>query len=487
MSSAPLTTRSQQTWLLALACFAGFMSGLDLNIVRLAMPRMSEVFHVDAGIISWVQILYILVLTCLLLVFGKLGDRWGYRPIFLSGIAVFTGGSVLCAVSEQIEILLAARALQAAGGAAMLALTTPLVSTLLPHGMQGNALGLVSASESLGITLGRFLGGVIVQYFDWQWIFLINVPVGVAALVVGFRVLPHLQPARREQGFDFVGAGLLFATLGPLLFAISMSDDWGWTSPAVVGALIVAALGLPGFVLVETRSTQPLLDLSIFNPNLVLAFATSFVKYFIESGLYFLVPFYLMLEKKMSPTLAGLIMVVPAGVQMCISVVTGWLSGRLGARALTFISMMVTSLSCALFVLLGPESGIGAILIAVAAIGVAKGLFIAPNRHRVMESAPEGKLGSVNGALETTGRAGVAFGICSFETVFSSYLPDRGASYLHASEAVLQYAFRSAFVFGLAVSVVGIVTAGLKIKRASGARELTGEAPSEGLPSPARS
>src|SRR5262249_2822338 len=148
--------------------FAGFMSGLDLNIVRLAMPRISAVFHVDAGIVSWVQIIYILVLTCLLLVFGKLGDRWGYRPIFLGGITVFTGGSLLCAAAQSIEMLLAARALQAAGGAAMMALTTPLVSTLLPHDRQGNALGLVSAAESLGITLGRFLGGVIVEHWDWQ-------------------------------------------------------------------------------------------------------------------------------------------------------------------------------------------------------------------------------------------------------------------------------------------------------------------------------
>src|SRR5262245_3627576 len=120
MGESPLTSRSLQNWLLALACFAGLMSGLDLNIVRLAMPALSRQFEVDAGIVSWVQIIYMLVLTCLLLVFGKLGDRWGYKPLFLSGLGVFTAGSLLCGVSGSIEMLLGARAVQAAGGAAMM-------------------------------------------------------------------------------------------------------------------------------------------------------------------------------------------------------------------------------------------------------------------------------------------------------------------------------------------------------------------------------
>jgi len=336
----------------------------------------------------------------------------------------------------------------------------------LPQSAQGRALGIVGACESLGITLGRFLGGVIVQYLSWQWIFLINVPVGIAALLLAYRALPRSEPVREQRSFDWAGAGLILLSLGPLLFAINMGNVFGWSHPLILGGFGVAVLSLCLFTGVEMRSAQPLLDLTIFRHlNLSLAFVTSFVKFFIESGLYYLVPFYLMLERKMSGTVAGLLLVIPAVVQMCISPATGWLTDRLGARWLAFTSMAITSLSCALFAMAGPDSGLVALAIAIATIGLSKGLFIAPNRHRIMDSAPPEKMGSVNGALETTTRAGVAFGICLFDAVFSSNLPERGARYLDAPTEVLDPAFRAAFEMGLMVSIVGLITSGISFPR----------------------
>ena len=182
---------SRQRWVLVLASFAALMSSLDLNIVRLALPAMSKQFQVGSSTVSWVQLIYILVLTCLLLVFGRLGDMWGYRRLFIAGLGIFTAASLAAALAPNIGILLAARAVQAVGGAAMLALTTPIISTFLPKAAHGRAIGIVAGWESLGITLGRFLGGVLVEYLDWRWIFLINLPVGLAALAVSWRVLPE--------------------------------------------------------------------------------------------------------------------------------------------------------------------------------------------------------------------------------------------------------------------------------------------------------
>lgn len=450
--------------LLTLACFAAFMAMLDLNIVRLAMPAISKHFHVDSSVVSWVQVIYILVLTCLLLVFGKLGDRLGYRRLFLGGLVVFTAGSLLSATAESMAWLLGARALQAAGGAAMTALTTPLVTAFLPSASKGLALGIVSACESLGITLGRYLGGVIVEYLDWRWIFLINVPVGVAAFLLTLWAMPQYTPGRKEKGFDAGGAVLLALTLGPLLFAINMGGTFGWTDPLILGAFALAAAGGCGFVLLERRIAAPLLDLSIFNPNLALAFVTSLVKFFIESGLYYLVPFFLMLEKEPNMTAqeAGLLLMIPALVQMSICLFTGRLTDLVGARPLGLISMLVTSLSCLLFALLTAHTHLWFIVAALSTIGLSKGLFIAPNRHRIMDSAPADKMASVNAALETTTRAGVALGVCSFEAVFSSHLSQRGADYLHAPESVLESGFRAAFLMGLAVSVIGVLAAGIR-------------------------
>lgn len=451
-------------WVLVLASFAALMSSLDLNIVRLALPALSEQFQVDSGVVSWVQLIYILVLTCLLLVFGRLGDMWGYRRLFVAGLALFTAASLAAALAPTMAVLLAARAVQAVGGAAMLALTTPIVSTFLPAADHGRAIGIVAGWESLGITVGRFLGGVLVEYLDWRWIFLINLPVGLAAIVVSLRVLPDTHEADDDRGFDYAGALFLGLFLGPLLLALNTGDQLGWTSMSILGMFAVAGAGLAGFILLERRLPRPLLDLSLFaHANLVLTFVTSFVKFFIESGLYFLAPFYLMLARGMSADLAGLLLVTPALVQMAVSPLTGRLTRRFGARRTCFASMVVTTLSCVLFHGLGAASAFAYVLVAIATIGLAKGLFIAPNRHRLMESAPPHKLGAVNGVLETTTRAGVALGICAFEAVFSAWVPDRGADYLHAPPAVLDAGFRAAFLMGVWVSLLGLASSAVSV------------------------
>lgn len=443
-------------WILALASFAAFMSGLDLNIVRLAMPALSDEFHVGSSVVSWVQLIYILVLTCLLLVFGRLGDMWGYRRLFVAGLGLFTLASLAAALAPTISILLTARAIQAIGGAAMLALTTPIVSTFLPKAEQGRAIGIVAGCESLGITLGRLLGGLLIEYLNWRWIFLVNLPVGLAAIWVSLRVLPDQQELEAGGGFDCGGAVLFTLFLGPLLFALNMGEKFGWASAAILGTFAIAGLALAGFVILERRRSQPLLDLSLFaHVNLVLAYITSFVKFFIESGLYFLLPFYLMLARGMSADLAGLLLVAPAIVQMTVSPLTGRLTLRFGSRWVCVTSMAVTTLSCVLCYELGAASRFAFILLAIATIGLAKGLFIAPNRHRLMESAPPHKLGAVNGVLETMTRAGVALGICGFEAVFAAWLPEHGADYLHARAAVLDAGFRAAFLMGTWASLNG--------------------------------
>lgn len=441
------------------------MSSLDMNIVRLALPALSAQFRVDSSVVSWVQLIYILVLTCLLLVFGRLGDIWGYRRLFVAGLAVFTGASLAAALAPTIAVLLTARAVQAVGGAAMLALTTPLVGSFLPKTEHGRAIGIVAGWESLGITLGRFLGGVLVEYLDWRWIFLINLPVGLAAIVVSLRVLPKGRDPEADRGFDVGGAMLFALFLGPLLLGVNLGDRLGWTSAAIGGMFGVAGLGLASFVAREHRCPKPLLDLSLFSHvNLVLAFVTSFIKFFIESGLYFLVPFYLMLARGMSPDLAGILLVAPAVVQMAVSPLTGRLTTRFGARRICFASMVVTTLCCVLFHRLGAASGWAYIVGAIACIGLAKGLFIAPNRHRLMESAPPHKLGAINGVLETTTRAGVALGICVFEAVFSAGLPEHGEDYLHAPAAVLDAAFRTAFLMGIFVSLLGLASSAISVE-----------------------
>ena len=462
-------------WILALGSFAGLMSSLDLNIVRLALPALSAHFHVGSGKVAWVQIIYILVLTCTLLLFGKLGDRWGFRRLFLIGIGVFTLGSLACALVGAFSLglyhLLAARAVQALGGAMMMALTTPIINRCLPHKDVGRALGIVAAWESFGITAGRYLGGVIVDHFSWEWMFYINLPVGVTALAIGWRVLPTRPPrADQDHRFDYGGAGLLFLFLGPLLLALNLAPEWGWAAPLVLTCFALCGIGLAGFIALERWLPYHLLDLSIFrHANLSLAVVTSFVKFFVESGLYFLLPFYLMLAKQLSAANAGLMLILPAIVQILVNPATGRLTVQWGSYGLCLLSMVVTLAAASMCWLLTPASSLVFILIAIALIGLAKGLFIAPNRHRVVESAPAGSMGSVNAMLETVTRSGVALGMCSFETVFSAWLPPH-VDYLQATPDMLTVGFRAAFLMGIIAAVIGLVAAAIRVRQPKAAK-----------------
>ena len=230
----------QDRWILILASFAALMSSLDLNIVRLALTGHVGAIsgRIQHGFLG--PVIYILVLTCLLLVFGRLGDMWGYRWLFIAGLGCSPLLRLQRHLAPTIAVLLIARAVQAVGGAAMLALTTPIVSTFLPPAEHGRAIGIVAGWESLGIALGRFLGGVIVEYLDWRWIFLINLPVGLAAIAVSLRVLPEGRDEEADRGFDFGGAVLFALFLAPLLFALNMGEKLGWLSSAIQGTFTVA-------------------------------------------------------------------------------------------------------------------------------------------------------------------------------------------------------------------------------------------------------
>lgn len=444
-------------WILILASCAAMMSSLDANILRMALPALAQTFEVNSSVISWVQLVYMLVLTSFILVFGRLGDLYGYRRVFLLGITIFTLGSLWSALSWNIGLLLVGRAVQGTGGAIMIALTTPILTTCLPESERMRGIGLTATWESFGITAGRFLGGAIIEYLNWHWLFLINLPIGIFAFVVGFRVLPRTAGGGDgDRRFDHWGAALIFLTLGCLLFALSLGKEIGWDSPVILTSFGLSLLGAVVLLLVETRLPYRLLDFHLFRSvNLALAFVTSFIKYLVESGQYFLLPFYLILVRKISPDVAGLLLVVPAVLQMFVSPMTTRLLARFGSRWMSSAAMSVLILSSVACWKLEPDSGYPLLLLAIATIGISKGLFIAPNRHRIVAHSPKEMMGSVNGMLETTVRLAITLGICVFETVYAEELPVDGS----ATMAQLMAGFHAAFGFGVVVSIIGLLTA----------------------------
>jgi EmrB/QacA subfamily drug resistance transporter len=242
---------------------AVFVSNLDLFVVNLAMPEIGRDFHgTSIGTLSWLLNAYAIVFAALLVVSGRLADRSGHRRGFMIGIAAFTAGSLLCAIAPNVAFLIAARVVQAAGAAALLPTSLALLLATTPPDRRAGVVRAWSASGGVAAALGPVIGGLLVE-LDWRWIFVINVPVGVAALLVSPRVLPEVR--REEPGNlpDLLGAALLTVAVGTLALGLVRADDWGWGSPQVIGSFAVTLVLGAWFLIRSARHPAPVVELPL--------------------------------------------------------------------------------------------------------------------------------------------------------------------------------------------------------------------------------
>ena len=284
---------------------ATFMSGLDGTIVNIALPTISEAFHVSSSTVSWVATAYLLVMAGCVLVFGKISDIIGFKKVFLSGFAIFTLGSLACGLLPDLfgslTWLIGSRIFQAIGGAMITAIAPAMITAYIPMEQRGKAMGIVMTIAALGTALGPTIGGVLTQYFSWHAIFFINVPVGIVAVLLGAKVIPEAVGREKLTGFDSTGAGLIFVGLASLLFVVSEGESLGWTSPIIACLAVLAIVTLGWFVWHELRAPDPLLDLRLFrNRNFLLANLLLSLVFFSFAGINYLLPFYLKYVRELS-------------------------------------------------------------------------------------------------------------------------------------------------------------------------------------------
>ncbi len=308
----------ERKWLILTAVSVGsLMSTLDGSIVNIALPALQQDFGVDLTTVQWVTVAYLLMIGSLLLPMGRLGEVLTFKRVYLGGFGLFTVASVLCALAPGVAALIGFRVLQAVGAAAITAIGPAIIARTFPGPERGRALGLNGVSVSLGLTLGPILGGLLTTTAGWRAIFLINLPIGILAILWARRVLPRETPGAGVT-FDVRGAVLSGLSLLALLLALSEGQDLGWTSPAIVGLFAVAVgLGV-AFIAVERRSAQPLIDLALFRirqftfglASVIVAFAGLFTA-------TFLLPFLLQRGEGYTPVQAGLLL-APVPIAMAI-------------------------------------------------------------------------------------------------------------------------------------------------------------------------
>ncbi len=422
MASLGLSNRvnddNAKWYTLIAACFALFMAILDNLVVNIALPTISRDLDARATQLQWVISAYTLVFASLQITAGGLGDRFGRKRWFMIGLVIFTGVSAIAAFSNSMNMLIVMRALQGLGAALIMPLSLSLISNAFPPEERGRAIGIWSAVSVSSIALGPVVGGVIVEYFSWGWIFLINVPIGIIALLVTQAVVRESRDESGTVATDVPGTILITAGIATLTWGLIQAGERGWTDIWILFAFLAAAIILPVFVWVEMRTERPMIPMSFFRSRtFVGANIDSFMIAFLITGVSFFLTLYQQNIHGFSAIRTGLALVPMVAVMMIFSPLTGSMVNKLGPRRLISFGMIVTGIGTGLFLLAGVDVSYWRILPAFLLMGFGMAFIWAPMTTAVLNSVSSEKSGiasAVNGSLR---EIGTAFGVALLGTL----------------------------------------------------------------------
>ncbi|MDD4652275.1 MAG: DHA2 family efflux MFS transporter permease subunit [Methanothrix sp.] len=453
--------------ILLVVCASIFMANLDTTIVNISLPTISRYFDVGTGEISWISLSYFLAVTSLLLAFGRLGDLLGFRKLFLSGISIFAVSSFLCALAPGISEMVLFRILQGIGGGIMVALGPAIISAFLPQAIRGKALGYVMASAAIGIAIGPVIGGFLTAYIGWRWIFLVNVPLGIAATLIGYKALPGDQPTARGN-FDLLGAALIFSSLAMIIYGLNQGKELGWGSSAILGSFSLGVLCAVGFIIREKRYSEPLVDLNLFNNlNFVLPNLGALLMLLAFAGALFALPFYMELGLGFSTAVASLFLTITSLAAAVSAPIGGAIFDRRGPRLACLTASASTLLAFLLFFLLD-AGGLQKIVLAfaLALMGIGYGMYAPPALSTVVSQCPN-KRGLASSIMMTSRDMGVIAGIALFETIFSA--ATQGPASIHQTSAqTIALGFHHAVALGIAATLMALIISSMIKDKASG-------------------
>lgn len=455
---------SSRKWGVLVAIGVGtFMTALDTSVANTVLPVIGKSFREPITNIEWVVTIYLLILSGLLLSFGRLGDMRGHKTIYLTGFGIFIAGSLFSGIAPNIALLITFRGLQALG-AAMLAANSPAILTKsFPANQRGQALGLQATMTYLGLTVGPSLGGWLTSLFGWRVVFYINVPVGLAFFWLGSHFIPGDTVHKQSEKFDFPGAITFLLGLSTLLLGLNKGSEWGWTSISVLLLLFSAAILLTAFIYIEKHAENPMLDLNLFKKlPFSLTTASAVLNYVGIYSSIFLMPYYLIQGRGFTPAQAGLILTAQPLIMAVIAPVSGTLSDRIGTRLPAVFGMVILSSGLFLLSRLGAESEIKTIMIALAVVGLGTGIFISPNNSALMGSAPKSRQGIAAGIMATARNLGMVLGVGIAGAIFATTLA-HGSSDLLApgglsQENLIFRALQLSFLAASLITMLGVIT-----------------------------
>ncbi|MYS08366.1 DHA2 family efflux MFS transporter permease subunit [Streptomyces sp. SID6041] len=416
----PAARRGSAAWALVITSAAGFMAALDNLVVTTALPSIREDLGGALHDLEWTVSAYTLTFAVLLMFGAALGDRFGRRRLFLVGLTVFTAASAAAALAPGIDALIAARAAQGVGAAIMMPLTLTLLTAAVPAARRGAAFGIWGAVQGLAVASGPLIGGVLTEHLSWQWIFWLNVPLGLALLPLARLRLAESHGAGAR--LDIVGTLLASGGLFGIVYALIRGPIDGWTSPTVLTGLIAGAGLLGGFVHHGIRARAPMLPMRLFRNRAFAGInAASLLMFLGMFGSIFLLSQFMQGVLGYSPTEAGLRMLPWTGMPMIVAPLAGALSDRIGGRPVVAAGLALQAIGLGWFALvLAPDVSYAAQLPALVVSGIGMALYFAPAANLVMSSVRPSEQGIASGANNALREVGGALGVAVMASIFAA-------------------------------------------------------------------
>jgi EmrB/QacA subfamily drug resistance transporter len=453
-----ISEEARKWWTLGAVSFGLFMIMLDNTVVNVALPSIAADLHVGLSELEWIVTGYALTFASLMLSGGKLADLLGRRLMFVIGLAVFTLSSLVCGLASSGELLIGARVVQGAGAALMNPATLSIIAATFPPRQRGTAIGIWAGTSALALAIGPLVGGLLTEHISWSWIFFVNVPIGIIAIVASLILIEESKDESAEQRLDL--PGLLTSGIGlfALTYGLIEANSYGWTSERILGAFAVAIVMLAAFVLLEMRQRIPMLDLSLFkNGTYAGANLAILLVALAMFGVFFFVSLYMQGILGYSAVQAGAAFLPLTILIMLVAPIAGRASDRFGSRWLMTAGMLLIAVQLLYFSRLGVSESYWSLLPAMILGGFGMSLVMTPSAAAAVRALPVDKSGVGSAVLNASRQVGGSIGIALIGAIMAHVIGDLQGPAVFRQKDLFVEGFSTALEVAALIAVLGAV------------------------------
>lgn len=446
-----------------------FMTTLDSSIVNVALPTMARELGTSMAGIEWIVTSYLITICALILLFGRFGDIIGKSRVFRFGIAIFTIGSLLCGLSNSLIMLIISRIIQAIGAAAAMATNQGIITETFPPSERGRALGMTGTAVALGTMIGPTLGGLIVSVAPWEYIFLINIPIGIIVYIFVLKTL-NFKKVENKIPFDYKGTILFVISIILFFCSINFGQSIGFNNPIIIGGFIISIILLFMFINIEGKIKTPMLDIDIFKNKLFsLSIFCGFTSFISIGAMNIILPFYLQDVLKLSPSLAGLVMTVSPIVLAIVAPLSGYLSDKIGSEKISSLGLSIMTLGLFSLSIFKENTPLFLVGILIGSVSLGSGMFQSPNNSLIMSTVDKSKLGiagSINGLIRNLGTTtGIALSTSILYSIMSGKIGYKVNGYVEGRADIFIFAMRFVFIGIATICLIGAILTLLRVIR----------------------